>query len=125
MEHSLKKKRRKLWIWKALDRDTGQLLDWECGRQDKKTLPTMVDRLAQWDVQMYCTDTWATSASVIPRTSWCKVKRRRTLLSGITADSATGLAASHARQSLPPSPQRWWISRWPCSRSSGSMGTRT
>jgi hypothetical protein len=27
----LKQKRRKLWIWKALDRDTGRLLDWECG----------------------------------------------------------------------------------------------
>ena len=66
MWHSLKKKRRKLWIWKALDRDTGQLLDWECGRRDKATLKKMVDRLAQWDVTMYCTDQWATYASVIP-----------------------------------------------------------
>jgi transposase-like protein len=31
MWHYLKKKRGKLWLWKALDRDTGQLLDWECG----------------------------------------------------------------------------------------------
>jgi insertion element IS1 protein InsB len=38
MGHSLKKKRCKRWIWKALDRDTGQLLDWECGQRDKKTL---------------------------------------------------------------------------------------
>ena len=49
MWHSLKKKRHKLWIWKALDRDTGQLLDWECGRRDKATLKKMVDRLAQWE----------------------------------------------------------------------------
>ena len=28
MWHYLKKKRRTLWIWKALDRDTGRLLDW-------------------------------------------------------------------------------------------------
>ena len=54
MWHYLKKKRRKLWIWKALDQDTGQLLDWECGRRDKATLNKMVDRLAQWDVQLYC-----------------------------------------------------------------------
>ena len=67
MWHYLKKKRHKLWIWKALDRDTGQLLDWECGRRDKKTLTKMVDRLAQWDVTMYCTDRWATYASVIPQ----------------------------------------------------------
>jgi hypothetical protein len=26
----------------------------------------MVDRLAQWDVNMYCTDKWATYASIIP-----------------------------------------------------------
>jgi len=35
MGHSLKTKRSTLWSWKALDRDTGQLLDWECGRRDK------------------------------------------------------------------------------------------
>jgi IS1 family transposase len=52
MWHYLTKKRHKLWIWKALDRDTGQLLDWECGRLDKKTLKKMVDRLTQWDVQL-------------------------------------------------------------------------
>jgi insertion element IS1 protein InsB len=27
----------------------------------------MVNRLAQWDVQMYCTDKWAIYASVIPQ----------------------------------------------------------
>jgi insertion element IS1 protein InsB len=67
MWHYVKKKRQKLWIWKALARDTGQLLDWECGRRDKATLKKMVDRLTQWDVQLYCPDKWATSASVIPQ----------------------------------------------------------
>src|SRR5262249_8138481 len=56
----------KLWIWKALDRETGQRLDWECGRRDKATLQKMVDRLAPWDVTMYCTDKSATYASLIP-----------------------------------------------------------
>lgn len=67
MWHSLKTQRHKLWIWKALDRDTGQLLDWECGRRDKVTLKKMVDRLAQWDVQLYGTAKWATYAAVIPK----------------------------------------------------------
>jgi insertion element IS1 protein InsB len=67
MWHYLKQKRRKLWIWKALDRDTGQLLDWECGRRDKATLKKLVDRLVPWDVKVYCTDKWATYASVIPQ----------------------------------------------------------
>ncbi len=67
MWHYLQQKRRKLWIWKALDRDTGQLLDWECGRRDKATLKKLVDRLVPWDVKVYCTDKWATYASVIPQ----------------------------------------------------------
>ena len=67
MWHYLKKKRRKLWIWKALDHHTGQLLDWECGRRDKTTFKNLVDRLAPWDVKLYCTDQWAAYASVIPQ----------------------------------------------------------
>jgi IS1 family transposase len=60
------KKRRKLWIWKALDRDTGQLVDWECGHRDQAALKRLVDRLAQWDITLYCTDTWAPYAAVLP-----------------------------------------------------------
>jgi IS1 family transposase len=55
MWHYLKNRRHKLWFWKALDRDTGQLLDWECGRRGKRILQKMVERLVQWDVNMYCT----------------------------------------------------------------------
>jgi transposase-like protein len=63
MWHDLQQKRRKLWIWNALDRDTGQRLDWECGRRDKATLKKLVDRLLPWEVKVYGTDTWATYAS--------------------------------------------------------------
>ena len=63
----LKRKRQKLWLWKALDHDSGQLLDWECGRRDKATLKKLVDRLAQWEVKLYGTDQWVTYASVIPQ----------------------------------------------------------
>jgi hypothetical protein len=80
--HYLKKKRRKLWIWKALDRDAGQLLDWECGQRDKATLQKMVDRLAKWDVKMYYTDKWATSASIIPQDKLTKQPPMRS--NGIT-----------------------------------------
>jgi insertion element IS1 protein InsB len=65
--HNVGEKRQKLWIWKALDQETGQLRDWECGRRDKATLKKMVDRLAHWDVKRYCPDQWATYASVIPQ----------------------------------------------------------
>jgi len=62
----LKQKRHTLWSWNALDRDTGPLLDWECGRRDKATMQKLIDRLAQGDVKLYGTDQWATYASVIP-----------------------------------------------------------
>jgi insertion element IS1 protein InsB len=60
------KKRRKLWIWKALDRNTGHLLDGECGRRDAATVKRLVNRLARWEVTCYCTDHWKSDASVIP-----------------------------------------------------------
>jgi insertion element IS1 protein InsB len=43
----IKKKWQKLWIWKALDQDTGQLLNWECQHQDEATLQKMAERLIQ------------------------------------------------------------------------------
>jgi insertion element IS1 protein InsB len=65
--HDLKKTRQTRWIWNALDRDPGQLLDWACGRRDKVTLKQLVDRLAPGDVKLYGTDQWVTYASVIPQ----------------------------------------------------------
>jgi IS1 family transposase len=53
--HDLQNKRRQLWIWKALDRDTGQRLDWEGGHRDQATLKKLVDRLTQWHMKVYCT----------------------------------------------------------------------
>jgi insertion element IS1 protein InsB len=94
MWHYLKKKRCKLWIWKALDRDTGQLLAWECGRRDKATLKKMVDRLAKWDVKMDCTAKWATYASIIPQDKLVQSK-------ATTHDSAR----THCRQ-------RHWFGRF-------------
>ena len=94
MWHYLKQKRRKLWIWKALDRDTGQLLDGECGRRDKATLKKLVDRLLPWDVKVYRTDKWATYASVILQDTL--VQRKAT---------THGIERNHCRQ-------RHWFGRF-------------
>ena len=67
MWHDVQEKRQKLWSWQALDWETGQRLDWACGRRGKATEKQMVDRLARGDVQRYGTAHWATSASVIPQ----------------------------------------------------------
>ena len=52
-------KKNKCWIWKALDRDDGRLIDWEVGDRDSKTLHKLLERLKQWDVTVYYTDDWA------------------------------------------------------------------
>ena len=50
-----------------MDRDTGQILDWECGHRDILTLKKMVERLKKWDVTFYRTDKWEAYASVFSR----------------------------------------------------------
>ena len=126
MWHYLKKKRCKLWIWKALDHDTGPLLDWECGRRDKATLQKMVDRLATWDVQMCCTDTWATYASIIPQDTLVQSQATTHDIERYHCRQRhwSGLDASSASRSWSRSPKRWSISPWHCSRDFWSMGTR-
>lgn len=65
MWHYLKKKR-KLWIWKALRRDTGELIAWQCGDRDKTTLKKLLSKLSTWQVKLYYTDDWHPYKAVIP-----------------------------------------------------------
>ena len=58
-------KKNKVWIWKAYCRDTGQLIDWECGGRDQATLEKLMDRLKKWSVKLYCTDHWSVYPKVI------------------------------------------------------------
>ena len=72
MWHYLKKN--KLWIWKALCRDTGELIAWECGDRDKATLEELIEKLEKWKVKVYYTDDWGVYASVIPREKLVQTK---------------------------------------------------
>ncbi len=51
-------KKNKLWIWKAYERNTGRLIDWELGNRDSQTLSRLLERLVQCQVTVYCTDDW-------------------------------------------------------------------
>src|SRR5512135_228520 len=53
--HFVGHKGKKLWIWLAFCRDTGQLVDWQCGDRGQQTLTPLLTRLAAWNVQLYCT----------------------------------------------------------------------
>src|SRR5688500_1449699 len=56
MWHFLQRKDNKVWIWKAYDRATGRLVDWECGDRDERTFRRLFQRLARWKVRLFCTD---------------------------------------------------------------------
>ena len=62
-----KKKSNKLWIWKAYCRDTGQLVDWECGDRDGKTFQRLMARLTRWKVDIYCADHWDVYPKEMPQ----------------------------------------------------------
>ena len=61
-----KKKTAQLWIWKAYDRDTGQLIDGECGGRDRATLQRFIDRVQAWKPRLICTDGSEPYAVVLP-----------------------------------------------------------
>jgi insertion element IS1 protein InsB len=56
MWHYLGNKTNKLWIWTALDRASGRLIDWECGDRDQITFERLLARLQRWKVRLFCTD---------------------------------------------------------------------
>ena len=60
-------KKKKLWLWKAVDRIGNQLIDWECGDRSQHTLEKLWARLKKWDVDVYCTDNWESYANVLPK----------------------------------------------------------
>src|SRR5918994_275271 len=56
MWHFLQRKDNKVWIWKAYDRATGRLVDWECGDRDERTW--LFERLSRWKVRLFCSDSY-------------------------------------------------------------------
>jgi insertion element IS1 protein InsB len=88
------KKSRKLWIWKALDRDTGQWLDWECGHRDQRTFKKLSKRLKQWNVPIYCTDGYQVYSAIMPE--------RRLVMS---QRETRGIERNHT-------PNRHWFARF-------------
>src|SRR3954447_505506 len=60
------KKSDPLWVWKAWDRASGQLVDWECGGRDKATCERLIKRLTRWRTRLYCADDYAVYGVLLP-----------------------------------------------------------
>ena len=54
-------------VWKARDRATGRIIDWQLGGRDRATLERLLERLKRWGVRLYCTDGWAAYVEAIPQ----------------------------------------------------------
>ena len=89
-----KKKSNKLWVWKARDRASGRVVDWECGGRDAATLSRLLERVERWSPRLYCTDGWAAYAELIPQGRLFVGK-----------EETHGIERDHARQ-------RHWLARF-------------
>ena len=89
-----KKKSNKLWVWKARDRATGRIIDWELGGRDRATLERLPERLKRWGVRLYCTDDWAAYVEAIPQGR-----------PYVGKDQTHGIERDHSRQ-------RHWLARF-------------
>jgi insertion element IS1 protein InsB len=93
MWHFLKKAN-KLWVWKARDRASGRVVDWECGGRDAATLSRLLERVERWNPRLYCTDDWAAYGELIPQGRLYVGK-----------DQTHGIERDHSRQ-------RHWLARF-------------
>ncbi len=62
----LKKKKHKIWIFKAYDRARKRLIDWELGDRSHATFKRLFDRLKKWKILFYCGDHWSGFRKIIP-----------------------------------------------------------
>jgi transposase len=119
MWHYLKKKSEPLWVWKAWDRASGQLVDWECGGRDKAACERLLERLKRWRTRLYCADDYAVYGACSCRSgSSTRARTRRTASNGTTPASGIGWPGSAGARSWSRRPSAWWTSASPCSLAS-------
>jgi len=87
-------KKNQIWIWKAYCRDTGQLIDWECGKRDNTTFSKLYERLKQWKVEVFFADGWNAYSDLIPPELLLQTKAQTHLIESNNA------------------PQRHWFARF-------------
>ncbi len=102
------RKKNKLWIWKVLCRDTGELIAWECGDRDKATLEGLIEKLERWNVKVYYTDDYQAYAAVIPGEKLVRRKQRHMRLNATIAGCDIGSVVLSESLLLFQKALRWW-----------------
>jgi insertion element IS1 protein InsB len=72
----LQRKDTKVWFWKAYDRMTKRLINWECGNRDEPTFRRLFERLTRWKVRLFCSDSYVTYPLVLAVGNHYQGKRR-------------------------------------------------
>ena len=80
MWHYLGSKKNKVWIWQAYRRETGELIDWECGGRDKETFSRLMEWLSGGEVKLFCTDNRAVYSEVIDEDRLLQTKAQTSYL---------------------------------------------
>jgi IS1 family transposase len=65
MWHFLGSKKKKCWVWKALDRATGRVVAWTVGRRHAATFRRLYERV-KGAGRTYFTDDWPVYRAVLP-----------------------------------------------------------
>ena len=114
-----RKKSNKLWIWKAFERGTGRLIDWECGGRDQVTLERLLERLEPWGVRLFAAAPTTGRLTTPPCRSGdtTSARTRRSGARATTRASGTGSPASAVAPAWSPARSRWSMPPWPCSPS--------
>src|SRR5688500_7409605 len=124
MWHYLQRKTNKVWIWKAYDRATGRLVDWECGDRDEQTFRRLFERLARWNVRLFCSDRYVVYPLVLG--SHYQGKSETVALERNNAQQRHGQRPCGGAPSLSPShsPCLSRIQRMRCRPDSGGLPPR-
>ena len=107
MWHYLGAKTNKLWIWTALDRASGRLIDWECGGRDQMTFERLLARLRRWKVRLICTDEYVVYQHSLSAGRHYAGKDQTVALERTHSRLRHWLARFRRRTWLFPDPRRW------------------
>ena len=97
MWHYLQKKKRKIWLWIAIDRDTREVLAWEVGSRGAKSLKRLLRKLSHVSCNYYATDKWKIYKKLLPKEKHLASKKETQAIESVNATVRHYLARFHRR----------------------------
>ena len=80
-----KEKKRKLWVWIAIDRYSQEVLAFSVGSRGRKTYKKLIEQLKTYSVGQYATDNWKIYKS-LPKDKHVTGKKYTTQIESLNAN---------------------------------------